>query len=54
MADQKEDFYKELEFALDRSRQQTLWWIDQEVDIKKYSEEERFKKLLAKYGSAKS
>ena len=54
VADQKEDFYKELEFALDRSRQQTLWWIDQEVDIKKYSDEERFKKLLAKYGSAKT
>jgi hypothetical protein len=49
VADQKDNFYKDFERALQVNAERTLEWVDQEVDINKYRNEERFKSLLAKY-----
>ena len=49
VADRKQEFYDALECALRTRPQETMLWIDQEVDIEKYRKEERFKTLVAKY-----
>jgi hypothetical protein len=46
VADRKDDFYEALERSLKVAPQQTQLWIDQEVDIDKYRDEERFKTLV--------
>jgi hypothetical protein len=48
VADRKAEFYEAFERSLQTHPQQTLLWIDQEVDIDKYRNEERFKQLVAK------
>jgi hypothetical protein len=52
VADRKADFYDALARSLQVDRQATLVWIDQEVDINKYRDEERFKQLVqrARFG----
>ena len=51
VAGQKDAFYQALERALKLARLNTLVWIDQEVDIDAYRDDERFKTLVAKYGA---
>lgn len=47
VADRKAEFYKAFEAALKVRPQETLVWVDQEVDINKYRNEERFKQLVS-------
>jgi NADH dehydrogenase/NADH:ubiquinone oxidoreductase subunit G len=48
VADRKEEFYEAFERSLAIYRQATLLWIDQEVDIDKYRNEDRFKQLVGR------
>jgi tetratricopeptide (TPR) repeat protein len=47
VADSKREFYEQLETALRVERDRALVWINQEVDIDKFRDEERFKTLVA-------
>jgi hypothetical protein len=47
VADKKAEFYEAFERSLEVNRDATLTWIDQEVDIDKYRNEERFKQLVS-------
>ncbi|NPV20427.1 hypothetical protein [Bradyrhizobium aeschynomenes] len=46
VAGRDDDFYAALERSLQINRQATLTWIDQEVDIDKYREDDRFKQVV--------
>ncbi len=45
----EDKFYNKLEASLKNNRQQTLIWIDREVDLKSYREDARFKQLIQTY-----
>lgn len=49
VAGREQEFFEALERALRVRTLETLLWIDQEVDIDKYREHERFKALVARY-----